>query len=430
MIGAHRATINRHGIESVTEAVRIIADTLGPVAVSENLITDLAREVHYNLTHETTITEVKQRLDKCVSEGSLNEEAGNVIISNLIAEFNEQISGNRYHPLDYKNVGMRSWTRGDGSRHKDPGYIFIDRYMEPKDRAKWNKANPIEKFWQFLSTKGARKIGDVSGQFGSDPYSPAVVLNKLIFVYDGSSIAWGSVSRLKNSSVWRQKQQGVAENSLNEFAVDDNGGGGVDYLRVLASAWYNHDLSQLADLARQGGKPLKKIIDAQTAVEKMLARGVICPDGKTRKFYIDYNSEFNGVDMVSYAYYEHSDHDDAGNEIDDRTGKPWGPYDHLEFHGNDLGESVEQGMAEDGPGMDPTVIQMKKRAKIAHPFASSDEEALALYVADRSKKADSDIRDQQERDEQVIDRIDGAESKLEKEVARIDAILAQLSKVR
>jgi glycerol-3-phosphate cytidylyltransferase-like family protein len=242
--------------------------------------------------------------------------------------------------------------------------------------------------------------------------------------------AYDAMRRGKKIQHRNPGQQGMTENSLNEFAVDDNGGGGVDYLRVLASAWYNHDLSQLADLARQGGKPLKKIIDAQEAVEKMLARGVICPDGKTRKFYIDYSGEFNGVDMVSYDYYEHSDYDDAGNEIDDRTGKPWGAYDHLEFHGNDLGESVEQGMAEDGPGMDPTVIQMKKRAKIAHPFASSDEEALALYVADRSKKADSDIRDQQERDEQVIDRIDGAESKLEKEVARIDAILAQLSKVR
>ena len=85
-------------------------------------------------------------------------------------------------------------------------------------------------------------------------------------------------------------------------------------------------------------------------------------------------------------------------------------------------------MAEDSSAVDPTVIQMKKRARVAHPFAKSDEEALALYVSDRSRAADSDIRDQQERDEKIINRIDKAENKLEQEVARIDSILAQFNK--
>ena len=91
----------------------------------------------------------------------------------------------------------------------------------------------------------------------------------------------------------------------------------------------------------------------------------------------------------------------------------------------------DQGVAEDNTAMDPSVIQMKKRAKIAHPFASSDEEALALYVADKSKQAVRAIRTQQASDEKIIDRIDKAETKLEQEVGRIDAVLAKLSgKVR
>ena len=89
------------------------------------------------------------------------------------------------------------------------------------------------------------------------------------------------------------------------------------------------------------------------------------------------------------------------------------------------------GLTEDNTAMDPSVIQMKKRAKIAHPFASSDEEALALYVADKSKQAVRAIRTQQASDEKIIDRIDKAETKLEQEVGRIDAVLAKLSgKVR
>ena len=167
----------------------------------------------YSDDYSTWAAGRRDTVEPGVAEGSLNEEAGNMIIRRLIAEFNEQMSGSPYYPLDYKNVGMRSWTRGDGSRYKDPGYIFIDRDLKPEDQPKWHKAKAIEKFWQFLSTKGARKIGDVSGEFGSDPHSPAVVLGKLIFVFNGRSIAWGSTSRLKNSSVWRQKQQGVAEES-------------------------------------------------------------------------------------------------------------------------------------------------------------------------------------------------------------------------
>jgi hypothetical protein len=147
----------------------------------------------------------KKAAEPAVAEGSLNEEAGNIVVRKLIADFNEQMSGSPYYPLDYKDVGMRSWTRGDGSRYKDPGYIYIDKEMEPQDIKKYSAQQPIEKFWNFLSTKGSKKIGDVSGEFGSDPHSPAVVLGKLIFVFNGRNIAWGSVSRLRNSSVWRQK---------------------------------------------------------------------------------------------------------------------------------------------------------------------------------------------------------------------------------
>jgi hypothetical protein len=127
---------------------------------------------------------------------------------------------------------------------------------------------------------------------------------------------------------------------VNELAPSPGGAGPSDYFRVLASAWYNHDISQLADIARKGGSPLKKIIDAQEAVEKMLQRGVIGSDGKTRKYDITYNSDFDGVVIQSADYYEYSDYDAAGNEVDSRNGKPWGPNDYMEFDGNDLDEGI------------------------------------------------------------------------------------------
>jgi len=128
--------------------------------------------------------------------------------------------------------------------------------------------------------------------------------------------------------------------SVNELAPDAGGGGSGNYFQALASAWYNHDISMLADIARKGGSPMKKIMDAQEAVEKMLQRGVIGSDGKTRKYDITYNSDFDGVVIQSADYYEYSDYDAAGNEVDSRTGRPWGPNDYMEFGGDDLDEGI------------------------------------------------------------------------------------------
>lgn len=154
-----------------------------------------------------TKQQLKQLIREVLNETKqLNEASSIDFIRNLVSKFNRQMSGSPLYPMNYKIPGMRTWTRGDGSRYKNPGYIFIDRNLKSDDISKWEKAKSVEKFWEFLESNGARKINDVSGEFGSDPHSPAVVLNKLIFVLNDRSIAWGSTSRLKNSSVWRQRK--------------------------------------------------------------------------------------------------------------------------------------------------------------------------------------------------------------------------------
>jgi hypothetical protein len=81
-------------------------------------------------------------------------------------------------------------------------------------------------------------------------------------------------------------------------------------------------------------------------VEKMLQRGVIGSDGKTRKYDITYNSDFDGVVIQSKDYYEYSDYDAAGNEVDSRNGRPWGPNDYMEFGGDDLDEGIYEASTE------------------------------------------------------------------------------------
>ena len=114
---------------------------------------------------------------------------------------------------------------------------------------------------------------------------------------------------------------------LREFAPAGGGGSG-DYFQALASAWYNGVFDTGS---------LQKGIKSQEDVERLLNRGIVCPDGKTRKLHIDYNSDFDGVEIYSDDYYEYGDHDDT---IDSRTGQKWGPYDFMAFSDDQLDEAT------------------------------------------------------------------------------------------
>ena len=122
---------------------------------------------------------------------------------------------------------------------------------------------------------------------------------------------------------------------LREFAPAGGGGSG-NYFQALASAWYN-------GVFDTGSLP--KGIKTQEDVERLLNRGIVCPDGKTRKLHIDYNSDFDGVEIYSDDYYEYGDHDDT---IDSRTGQKWGPYDFMAFSDEDLSEGLNEFAADDG----------------------------------------------------------------------------------
>jgi hypothetical protein len=114
---------------------------------------------------------------------------------------------------------------------------------------------------------------------------------------------------------------------LVEFAAGGSGDSG-NYFQALASAWYNGTFDTGS---------LEKGIKSQQDVEQLLNRGIVAPDGKIRKYGIDYNSDFDGVVISSDDYYEHADLDDT----DSRTGKPFGPYDYMEFGDEELDESAK-----------------------------------------------------------------------------------------
>jgi hypothetical protein len=124
-----------------------------------------------------------------------------------------------------------------------------------------------------------------------------------------------------------KKHHKKPKSQVNELAPGAGGAGPGDYFKTLASAWYNGTFDTGS---------LQKGIKSQEDVERLLQRGIVCPDGVTRKFDIGYNSDFDGVVISSDDYYEYADHD----ETDSRTGQPFGPYDYMEFSDDDLSESL------------------------------------------------------------------------------------------
>jgi hypothetical protein len=103
--------------------------------------------------------------------------------------------------VEIKQAGGRVWTRGDGSRYRDPARIMF------KDVASRDKG------FELLAgaLKGARKT-TVSGEFGSSPQQDAFIWKDKVFhKYGDFNIAVGSASRVTNkNSVWCEKPQDTA----------------------------------------------------------------------------------------------------------------------------------------------------------------------------------------------------------------------------
>jgi len=131
----------------------------------------------------------------------------------------------------------------------------------------------------------------------------------------------------------KRARQALSQQGLNEYAPGQGGGGSGNYFQALASAWYNGAFNTGS---------LDKGIKSKVDVERLLNRGIIGPDGVTRKYAIDYNSDFDGVVISSDDYYEHSDYNDQGQEVDSRTGQKWGPNDYMEFSDDDLSEGINE----------------------------------------------------------------------------------------
>jgi GNAT superfamily N-acetyltransferase len=119
----------------------------------------------------------------------------------------------------------------------------------------------------------------------------------------------------------------------------------------------------------------------------------------------------------------------AEETVDEHIGKVKGGYRLYSHTGKNLGTFPSKAGAEkhereveyfkhrdsvkESTPVDPSVVQMKKRARMAHPFAKSDEEALALYINDR------EIRD--------VNNLEHEDDDIESDLAQIHRQLDRLA---
>lgn len=122
------------------------------------------------------------------------------ILHGIVDWWNRQLDPqDRASRLYAKDTG-RVWTRGDGTRYRDPARIVP--YDDSADRFEL-----ISRAWEAIKQlPGTQPAGEVSGEFASDRYAEAIKFRNATIVNRGTVIEVISRTRTSNpNSVWRQK---------------------------------------------------------------------------------------------------------------------------------------------------------------------------------------------------------------------------------
>ena len=261
-----------------------------------------------------------------VAEAQLDEATSREILLGLLDKFYADMKlpprqGSLTGLLDIKSPGTKVWTRGDGTRHRDPGRIKVSYWADDKKQAEKAAA----KFWPWLLKQpGVKSIGQVSGEFGSSAMSDAVSYGGLYFSGGPYGTEFGSMSRVKNpKSVWRHKpfelepkaEQGVTEDLIDHDAAEP-------LARHFAELYYN-GLSS-ADEAKMAARVYQQVVDGEMSIEQLKQhiaklekeKGVAEGEATAQKYAVRMNAQQLGsTNRTKYTWTGTASSDDQAREM-------------------------------------------------------------------------------------------------------------------
>jgi hypothetical protein len=111
-------------------------------------------------------------------------------------------------PLSIAEKSRTKWTRFDGPKYQDWTSITPDPIFRKKTEEVLEKDPEVlqRTFQHYIDSTGAKKIGQIRGEFGSSGYNDVYKTGDTLFIHRGDRIDVGSASRLRNSKVWDFKK--------------------------------------------------------------------------------------------------------------------------------------------------------------------------------------------------------------------------------
>lgn len=113
---------------------------------------------------------------------------------NNVKEYLKQKDPNFSGKMSSVGQSLRMWTRGDGSKYRDPA------------RVEFRNKDLQKQAWTILSELEGIKTTSIKGEFGSDSFRPAIFWKDKLFILNPeNSIAITTKSALRNIPVWTRK---------------------------------------------------------------------------------------------------------------------------------------------------------------------------------------------------------------------------------
>ena len=147
--------------------------------------------------------------DKDLVCKNVSKRSSKALMYYLVDRFNYSLSGRNHIPLNTRDTGRLFWQTFHNGKYRDFAEVGYQNYsVTTRTIQKYKKQDALLQFWDYLSLVGAKDIGGISDVGKHSDFYPAKRFHSLLVVKN-NGLYWGSIDRLKNTTVWRYNKDFV-----------------------------------------------------------------------------------------------------------------------------------------------------------------------------------------------------------------------------